>query len=244
MKKLLASFGWILLLLPLISVAGTKTILNTLQTAVLNEETRQVSEFRGITSSGSFDVFVNMGQTETLRIEGNAEDIEKVETKIEKGNLIIRYKGNSSGWGISIRNKIKIYITAKSLNHLAVSGSGDMEVSGPIRSEKLNAAVSGSGSISLNIIASNFNAAVSGSGEIKASGRAKSTSIAISGSGEFEGRDLKTDNANVKVSGSGEASVHADETLNASVSGSGEISYSGNARVNQSKSGSGSISKE
>jgi hypothetical protein len=202
-----------------------------------------VADFTGIKSSGSFDVFVTMGSSESLRIEGDEEDIKNVETKVEKGILNIRTRSNP-GWNIAIRNKVKIFITAKSLNNLAISGSGDMEVDGVIRAEKLNTAVSGSGSITLKTNASTFNAAVSGSGEINASGTAKHASISISGSGDFEGRELRTDVVDVKVSGSGEAAVYANQTLNASVSGSGEISYSGNPQVHQSRSGSGRISRE
>ncbi|MBC8053181.1 MAG: DUF2807 domain-containing protein [Sphingobacteriaceae bacterium] len=241
MKTLLSSFGWLLLLLPFISVAGTKTLLNKFNE--IPAEERRVSDFTGISSSGSFDVYIKMGNTEDLRIEGDEEDIKNVETKVEKGTLKIR-SIKSSGWSWNSRQKIKIYITAKSLNSLSVSGSGHMEVNGTLKANTLNTQVSGSGNIRIGIETSTLNSSVSGSGSIKVSGRTSGAHISVSGSGQFQGRNLKTSTTDVKVSGSGNASIYADDKLNAVLSGSGSINYSGNAQVNQTKSGSGRISRD
>ncbi|MEJ6980636.1 head GIN domain-containing protein [Pedobacter sp. P351] len=242
MNKLLSSFGWILLLLPFISVAGTKSILHTIQGENKIEE-RPVSNFTGISSSGAYDVYVKIGTTEDLRIEGEKDYIKNIETNVENGTLKIRNSKSGSGWSWTNFGKTKIYITAKSLNNLTLSGSGNMIINNTIKSDQLNTSVSGSGSIRLNMITTNYNAAVSGSGNINAIGHAKKASIAISGSGGFEGQNLKTATTDIKVSGSGNATIYADEQLNAHLSGSGNITYSGNAQVNQAKSGSGKITK-
>lgn len=242
MNRILASFGWIVLLLPFISVAGTKTLLNNINNDISIEE-RQVSNFNGISSSGAYDVYIKMGNTESLKIEGDGDLIKNIETKVEEGTLKIRNSKTSSGWNWNNR-KTKIYITAKSLNHLSLSGSGEMELSNTIKTDKLNTSVSGSGSIRLDVTTKIYNAAISGSGKINASGITQSANIAVSGSGEFEGRKLNTKTADIKVSGSGNVYIHADDHLNAHLSGSGNITYSGNAQVNQVKSGSGRITKD
>ena len=242
MKRLLASFGWILLLIPFISIAGTRTVFHSIHETISTEE-RQVSGFTGISSSGSYDVYVKMGSTEDLRIEGDEDIIKNIETRVDKGILKIRNIKSNNGWNWNNREKVKIYITAKSLNTLSVSGSGNMQVEGTIKSNLINSQVSGSGSIRMNIQSSTLNAAVSGSGSVRASGSASVANIAVSGSGQFEGKNLKTNTSSIKVSGSGDASINADEQLNAVLSGSGNISYSGNPQVNQTKSGSGRISK-
>lgn len=240
MKKLFASFGWILLLLPFISVAGTKTIFHSIN-SIISTEDRKISNFHGISSAGSYDVYVKMGSTESLRIDGDKDVVANIETVVENGILKIRNSGPGKNWWNN--DKIKIYITAKSLNYLTVSGSGNLKVDGTLKSDKISAKVSGSGNMDLNVLATTFNISISGSGNVKAYGQAKKTNIEISGSGEFEGNKLKTSVCNVKVSGSGNASIYAEEELNAKISGSGDISYWGKARVNQVKSGSGSISR-
>ncbi|MFD2162189.1 head GIN domain-containing protein [Paradesertivirga mongoliensis] len=241
MKTIFASFGWLLLLLPFISMAGTKTILRTINSTISSED-RQVSDFTGISSSGSYDIYVKMGASESLRIEGDEDVIGNIETKVDKGILKIRNTKNT-GWNWNVRQKVKIYITAKSLNQLSISGSGSMEIDGTIKSSTINTQVSGSGNMRMTVECSTLNAAVSGSGNIRISGSASDANVAVSGSGGFDGKNLKTSTTDARVSGSGNVWVFADERLNAALSGSGNINYSGNARVSQSKSGSGRISK-
>lgn len=243
MKKLLASSGWLLLLVPFISFAGTKTLIGTVNHHTLSSETRKVSDFSQISSGGSFNVYVKMGSAESLRIEADRDELDNIETVVEGGVLKIKTKKSSVNWGWGSRSRVNIYITAKSLNGLAISGSGNMEVEGTIRTQRLDVKVSGSGNILLSTAAKTFNASLSGSGNIKVSGSTETSNVSISGSGEFEGGKLITNESQIKVSGSGEATVHANKTLNAAVSGSGDIFYSGNAQVNQSKSGSGKITR-
>ena len=82
MKKILASFGWILLLLPLISIAGVKTAFTNSNHAV-HTETRNVSGFHGISSGGSFNVYITLGNQESLRLEGDADVLKEIETVVE-----------------------------------------------------------------------------------------------------------------------------------------------------------------
>ena len=242
MNRLLASFGWILLLLPFISVAGTKTLVNNISNYISTEK-RHVSNFNGISSSGSYDVYIKMGAVESLEIEGDSDLIKNIETKVEGGILKIQNSKTSSGWGWN-NPRTKIYITAKSLNHLTLSGSGKMVVSNAIKSDKLNTSVSGSGSIRLELATKIYNASVSGSGQINASGFTQNANISVSGSGGFDGKNLKTNTSAISVSGSGNAYICAEDRLNAHLSGSGNITYSGNAQVSQVKSGSGKITKD
>ncbi len=235
--------------LALFIVAGSElTVANTNNTfeeskMLLKADERQVSGFSGITISGRHNVYITMGNTESLRLEGDADAINEIETKVESGVLKIRNKKqmNTRSWNNT--GKVNIYIQAKSLNNIVLSGSGNVEVDGKLKTANLNNTISGSGSIELNIDVENYNAVISGSGEISAKGNAKNARITIAGSGDFDGQNFKTSNANVKVSGSGDISIIADKQLDAVVSGSGDIRYTGSAKVNSTKSGSGSISK-
>lgn len=235
--------------LALFIAAGSElTVANTKQTVadskiLLKDDERQVSGFSGITISGRHNVYITMGNSESLRLEGDANAINEIETKVEDGVLKIRNKKqmNTRSWNNT--GKVNIYIQAKSLNNLVLSGSGNVEVNGKVKSANLNNTISGSGSIGVNIDVENYNAVISGSGEISAKGYAKNARITIAGSGDFDGHNLKTSNTNAKVSGSGDISIIADKQLDAVVSGSGDIRYGGNAAVNSTKSGSGNISK-
>ena len=225
-----------------LTTANTSGIVANSKLFLANDE-RQVSGFSGITVSGRHNVYITMSNTESLRLEGDTDAINEIETKVENGILKIRDKKqlNKRSWNNT--GKVNIYIQAKSLNNLMLSGSGNIEVMGKVKSTSLSNTISGSGGMSVQMDVENYTAVISGSGEIKAKGNAKNARITIAGSGDFDGDSLKTSNANAKVSGSGDISIIADKQLEALMSGSGDIRYGGNATVTSTKSGSGNISK-
>ncbi|MDB5119572.1 MAG: hypothetical protein JWN56_790 [Sphingobacteriales bacterium] len=201
-------------------------------------QNRKISGFSGISVSGNFDIRVLLGTTESVKINTDEGTLEDIETVVENDILIIRYKPRT-GWKNG--RKVNILINAKIIESLAMSGSGSLKVDGTLKSKNLKTQVSGSGIITLTADATDYIAVLSGSGKIIVKGKVKEAQIVLSGSGNFLGEDLNTENADVKVSGSGNASIAADNKLDAVVSGSGSIHYSGNAEVTKSKSGSGSI---
>ncbi|MEJ7694248.1 head GIN domain-containing protein [Daejeonella sp.] len=223
------------------SYAALITVVNSSKTFA--DETRNVSGFTGITSAGSYNVTITMGNTESLRLEGDAEQIAEIETVVEGGVLKISTKKRTGSSWNNWNSKVNIYVNAKSLKSITLSGSGDIDVKGVVKSTDVSTVLSGSGSIELAMAATNYSATISGSGRIKASGHADNAKITVAGSGDFEGNGLRTNVTSAKVSGSGDISVNADKTLEAAMSGSGNIRYSGSANVKSSKSGSGRISK-
>jgi hypothetical protein len=208
--------------------------------AILNNsfQNSRISGFTGVAVSGNFDVKIILGSSEGIKINASEEIVNSIEARVEDNVLIIRYKPRT-GW--HNQKKVNIVVNAKTIESLIVSGSGSIKVDGTIKCDNLNTNVSGSGSITLNTNVYNYTAIVSGSGKINATGKTKDAQIILSGSGNFSGDGLYADKAEVKVSGSGNASIAADKTLDAMVSGSGNIRYTGNAQVTKSKSGSGSI---
>ncbi len=209
---------------------------------LLDEENRPVESFSGVASAVPFNVYVTIGPKESLRLEGDSDLLSKIETPVKDNVLQIKMQKGSERWFGSSK-KVNIYITAPSLNKLSVSGSGNMEVKGTVKGERVNTDVSGSGRLTAAVAASSLSASISGSGGMELEGKTNEAKIEISGSGKFEGEDLNTQAAEISVSGSGKASIQAEETLNAVLSGSGKVTYSGNAKVNVVKSGSGSVTK-
>ncbi len=235
MKKVLALFTPVLLLMGPVYAASSIT--------APFDQTRDVSGFSGVASSGAFDVYVTIGGKEGVRLEGDNDLVDKIETVVEDNVLHIRTKREYQNDGLNF-DRVKVHVTARELNSLRLSGSGRMRVNSPLKADAFSAAVSGSGRIEADQITSNqFNAAISGSGSFEASGRAQETEITVSGSGGFNGKNFTAGDAKVRVSGSGDVYLRAENTLDGALSGSGKIHYSGNAKVTERKSGSGRIIK-
>jgi hypothetical protein len=244
MKKSLRHLALALVLATTADFAFANTLITLVKSNTnKSDENRAVSGFSEISSSGSYNVFITMGNKESLRLEGSSEMISQIETKVENGILKIRNKKQMNWRSWNSGGKVNIYIEARTLHGITLSGSGDIEVSGTIKSTELTNTISGSGSISQSMDAENFVAIISGSGKIIAKGKVENAKITIAGSGNFEGKGLQTTNSSVKVSGSGNITISADKTLEALMSGSGNIRYSGNPSIKSTKSGSGSISR-
>ncbi len=202
--------------------------------------TRSVGSFDGVGVSGSFDVFLVEGNEGKLDIavEENLEPY--LVTEVKDGTLKIKWKN-----GVNIRTSSKTTVTVhfKNINSLAMAGSGDIVGKDKIKGNSLDIAVAGSGDIEVEMEVEQLETAISGSGDIELSGSATEFEAAVSGSGDVDAYDLKTEKAELKISGSGSIGVSVEKELVARVSGSGNIKYKGQPRIEDIKvSGSGTIS--
>ncbi|MEO5911543.1 MAG: head GIN domain-containing protein [Pelobium sp.] len=243
MKRISYLFAFALMMVAVTATPSKATLINIHQLDNTTE-TRAVKNFDAISSSGSFNILVKIDGTETLKLEGNAEDLEKIETVVENGTLKIKTKKVSGdNWNWKFTGKINVYISAKQLNSLAMNGSGNIKVDGKMDANSVALRVNGSGMINTAIKAETANVSVNGSGNINVSGDVDDLKVSIAGSGSMRGNNLKSSESNVKIAGSGNASFGVEKTLNATIAGSGSVRYSGDPTLNVSKAGSGSVSK-
>jgi len=211
---------------------------------LVNDEERIVKNFNGIASGGPIEVIVKLGNTESIRFEGDADAISTLVTEVKSNILIIRPKNSWRSWSDKYEGKTIIaYVTAKNISSLTMSGSGSITVSTLISSSEMTTTLSGSGSIKVNLDVQELTSVLSGSGSLKVSGKANEANVSLSGSGMFSGKLLSVDNLSTKISGSGSVNIKAEKTINAVIVGSGNVNYSGNAAVEQRVIGSGSIRK-
>ena len=211
-------------------------------------EDRHLTGLHAVEVGGSFDVYITQGSSESVKVEAPDEIIGHIITEVDNGVLKIYNKNDHNfHWGDIFGNhkKIVVYVVAKDLNAIAVSGSGDVYFKEGIRTNSLRLRVSGSGDLYGRVEVKNLESGVSGSGDVKIAGHAENSAVNVSGSGDYEARGLVTVNTIVRVSGSGDASINASGSVSAFVSGSGDIRYTGGAKsVSSSKSGSGDVSRD
>lgn len=206
----------------------------------LIEKTRQVGDFEALGVSGSFDVFLVKGQEGKVivNVEQNLEPY--LVTEVQNGTLKVRWKKGSN---VRTTKSTKVTVHFEDLSGVALAGSGDIISKDRISTDDLDIAVAGSGDIRLEIEAMESKAAISGSGDIELSGSSKSFEAAVAGSGDIEAYDLKSEKAELKISGSGTIHANVANELYARISGSGNIKYKGNPRIEDVKvSGSGNVS--
>jgi hypothetical protein len=182
-------------------------------------ETRSLSGFEAIELTGSADVIVSLGETESVSVEAEDNLLPLVETQVRGGRLVIGTKSNTT---LAPTQPVRVTVTLKALRSASLTGSGNITIGG----------LSG-GSLRLDL---------SGSGNISAAGTVEALSATLGGSGNILCDDLQASSASVEINGSGNVTVYASQRLEATISGSGAVTYRGNpAQVEQSVSGSGSI---
>lgn len=233
--------GWLAVLLPFFIVGLNQVASGKPK----DDENRSVKGFHAIHSGGNFHVFVTIGNTESLKLVGDAELLSKTETIVENGTLKIRSKKDLNKlFSVFDGPPVKVYIQAKQLNDIQQSGSGNIQVTNPINSPELKIKVSGSGTVDFGTKAESLAVAISGSGKVNAKGTTNKNDIHISGSGRLNATDLQAAVSSIRISGSGNADINTSKEINAAISGSGKVRYKGNVqKVNTKISGSGKVSR-
>ena len=199
-----------------------------------------VGGFDSVSLSGSQNVIVAVGPAHSVRAEGDADIIDKLEIEVKDGNLKIGMKKGNWSWGRN-HKPVTIYVTAPVLTAAAIGGSGDMQID-KVEGGSFAASIGGSGDMrigSLRVGEANFN--VAGSGEIKAAGAVGKSHVAIAGSGDIDAGELESGAADISIVGSGGVRLKAMQTANVSIMGSGDVVVTGPAKCSVSKMGSGDV---
>jgi hypothetical protein len=207
----------------------------------VTKQERSVGNFTGVSSHGPYDVYVTQDSACKIVLEGEDNLLPYIETYVENGELKVRTK---EGYWLRHHRAISIHVSAPSYSAIRTVGSGNI-----ITEKKLNNSgaiqleSTGSGDIKVQIDAPQVKAEVTGSGTINLEGETKNFNGQITGSGDIRAYDMKSENADVEILGSGNANVFASVKLNVEVNGSGDVKYKGPAQVSSNIHGSGSVKK-
>jgi hypothetical protein len=82
---------------------------------------------------------------------------------------------------------------------------------------------------------------LAGVGGITLAGQVTRQTVLISGVGDYEAEQLQSTDADVTISGQGDATVAVSGTLDATISGIGSVFYVGNPVVTSDITGAGTV---
>lgn len=203
------------------------------------------AEFTSLTFKSVGEVFLSQGNACDLRVEGDPDLIKKVNTRVEDGALKITYAADIVDWTglgwISADSRLKYYITVKDLVQLTLGGAGVIRADGLV-GDALKLDHSGFGLLTATGLKyQKLEVILGGLGEIRLAGEVHSQVVALSGGGSYQAVGLRSQEADVTLTGAGTAKVWVETELKASVSGAGSILYKGEPQVDQSVSGLGSV---
>lgn len=191
----------------------------------------------GVGLGFSGDIHIKQGSTQSITIKGQQNIIDNIKTRVSGNTWEVEFDKD-----VKKHDPIHVYITVKNLKDLAIGGSGTIEGDGKFTNlDDLDLSIGGSGDIIMDIEARDINASIAGSGSIKLCGSGDALDISIAGSGDVYAGDLKVNNCEVSIAGSGDSQVNVTNSLEVSTVGSGDVRYYGNPSVETSMMGSGSV---
>lgn len=200
----------------------------------------QAGAFDRIQLTGSPDLVVTVGGQPSIRAEGDAELLERLEITAENGQLRIGLREGTRNW-FGRNRGLTVHITMPALAGAVSTGSGDIAID-RVQGQRFAATLTGSGDIEIGTIeVGEAEFEVRGSGGIKAAGRAGRAAANLSGSGDLDLARFEAAEANVALAGSGDIAMRATRTAAVSLAGSGDINIAGTARCTVTKSGSGDV---
>ena len=190
--------------------------------------------FTSILLTGHFNVHFTQSNTHSLRLKVSESLFKLLETSVEGKDLVVGFRGSLKG-----NYQSDIYITAPTLEHLKMTGSSSFTFTNTFHSSvPLNIEIVGNGKVGPSELdLSDLKVMITGTGSLALSGRAGVTDVVMAGSSDFQGRNLRTEQCSVSVSGAGSAHIWCTKYMKASVNGVGSVYYRGNPRRVESKVG-------
>lgn len=201
-----------------------------------------VGGFDAVSAAGAYDVVVTVGPAASVRAEGDADELERMEIRVENGTLKIgrqRERGFMSGW----KNKgpVTVYVSVPALRAASLAGAGDMTID-RIEGQAFNGSIAGAGDMKIGLIrVAEARFDIAGAGNMTATGSAARSEISIAGAGDVNMEGVESRTAKVSIAGSGDVRARATETADISIVGSGDVTLGGGARCNVSKLGAGEV---
>ena len=198
--------------------------------------------FDKIALAGSPNVIVTVGGAASVRAEGEAEMLDRLEIVNDNGQLRIGLRNTGGGWfSWSHRRGVTVHVTLPALAGATVTGSGDVRID-RVQGPAFAGAVTGSGDITIaTMTTEQASFTVTGSGDITAAGHAQQATASVTGSGDLHLAQLEAAAATLAVAGSGNIGIRATQTAAIELRGSGDVTVAGPARCTISKSGSGDV---
>lgn len=186
-----------ILLSTIISQSCTKEESRIEGNGTITTETLYLEDFTGIAAEGADDVFISYGPEQKVEVTGHPNIISRIETDVHNGIWQMELERGSYG-----KYELTYYITLPSIDKISYSGSGDVSVDSPMKTDYLELSLLGSCSFKgFSMSADYCQVDISGSGDCEVSA-AKGLDVSIDGSGSvyYKGRPSIKDH----ISGSGQ----------------------------------------
>lgn len=197
-------------------------------------ENRSVRNFDAIKVSSGIDLYISMGNSESVRVVADEDIIEDVKTEVRGETLHIYMKDNNwlssiFNWGRS-QNR-KVYVTARELKSIDASSGSDVESENTLKGETLEVEASSGSDVRLEVVYKEVSLSSSSGSDARLRGKTRYLKARASSGSDINARDLEAQICNVSVSSGSDATVTATDEIKANASSGADVRYYGNPKV-------------
>jgi hypothetical protein len=210
---------------------------------------RAVKDFERVILRGYGEMTIRQGAEELLEIEADEELLPQIKTEVEDRILKIDVIENWIDRMEAIFSKgfesqrIKYDLSLKNLNGLDIAGAAMLR-GADLKSTDLSLRLGGAANIDLRgLSVGRLKIDFPGAGSIHLEGEAEEQTVRVSGAGAYRTPHLKSQRANVDLTGVGSVVIWAEGTLDAHVSGVGRVEYYGSPEVTKTIQGLGRVTQ-
>ncbi|MEO9131581.1 MAG: head GIN domain-containing protein [Sphingomonas sp.] len=198
--------------------------------ALAAERTYSIGSFDRIRVEGPFDVRLMTNASPGASAEGDPKATQELDIRVEGTTLIIR--AGLSGWGEQPRAGATgapvISVSTGMIRRVTVIGGGRLTIAGPLRGQRIDLSLTGSGSLAVSgIEADQLFVTLLGSGDIALAGKAAKVNLNTSGPGTIAAARLTASDLILRLDGNGETHATALYTADVTTTGIGAATVYG-----------------
>ena len=205
-----------------------------------------VQGFDRISLDGIGTLVINQGETESLTILTDENFLPYFQAEVKGDTLVLDLTKDARGVNLGEPEDrgvdLVIYeVVVKDLRALDISGASVVEMA-TLETDKLSIHLDGHSKLDIqSLLADQLSLFIDGSGSLMVSGKVREQQIVQDGSCSYFAAQLESEDTTLKLSGVGDVTVWATETLDVDLSGVGNVVYYGRPQVTQDVSGMGRL---
>lgn len=207
-----------------------------------------LNEFTSIDVHDFASVYLEAGDAQSVRVEGEADVLDRLDVRVANGELIVEVDGCFRGdptfdvyivlpealplETVALRGagtlRTESAVTVAETFFLEVSGAGSAYFLAANENTDTKVDIGGAGEVVMTQLAEDMDINIRGGGDLNLEGKANRMACKITGAGDLDAFDFPVETANLDVSGSGDAKVTVnDGDLDVEISGAGSVYYRG-----------------
>ena len=176
-------------------------------------KTRNVKDFNAIKVSSGINLYITMGNRETLKIEADEEDIDDIKTEVKNGTLHIYMKRRNSWFNWGFDKTVKVFVTVKNLEEIDASSGADVESENTLEGNRLEVEASSGSDVRLDVYYKTLTLDTSSGSDARITGKVKTFIAEASSGSDIKARDLETTISKLKASSGSDINVTVTDEI-------------------------------